>query len=62
MKKEYKAPVLHIVEVKVESLMAVPISQQQDNPWANGKKSGRIYEDEEAAPAATPKGFWDDEN
>ena len=31
--------------------------------YAEGKKSGRIYEDEETAPAAaTSKGFWDDEN
>ena len=61
MKKEYKAPVLHIVEVKVESLMAVPISQQQDNPWANGKKSGRTFEDDEDIAPTAPKKFWDDE-
>ena len=59
MKKEYKAPVLTLINIKIEGLMQT-ISKQGE--WAEGKKSGRIYEDEEAAPAATPKGFWDDEN
>ena len=60
MKKEYKAPVLRILNVEVEGLMQSLSGEQPD--IAEGKKSGRIYEDEEAAPAATPKGFWDDEN
>ena len=58
MKKEYKAPVLSKVSMEVED----PMLQGSQEQWANGKKSGRIYEDEEAAPAATPKGFGDDEN
>ena len=57
MKKEYKAPELKIVRTDLEnSIMTI------SDDYAEGKKSGRIYEDEEAAPAATPKGFWDDEN
>ena len=60
MKKEYKAPILSVINVQIESLMQIPQSQQQDNEWANGKVSGRTFDDEEAAPAA-PKKFWDDE-
>ncbi len=62
MKKEYKAPVLGIVKVETETLM-VNASQQQDNEWANGKKNGQGFADDEAdiAPAA-PKKFWDDED
>ena len=58
MKKEYKAPLLNKVIIEVES----PMLGGSPNPYEYGdaKKSGRIYEDEEAAPAA-PKKFWDDE-
>ena len=58
MKKEYKEPMLDKVIMEIESPM---MNESQPND-ADAKKSGRIYEDEEAAPAATPKGFWDDEN
>lgn len=57
MKKEYKAPLLSVINVEVESLMQTDSKQGE---WAEGKKSGRIYDDEDAAPAA-PKKFWDDE-
>ena len=57
MKKEYKAPELRILRTDLENAL---MAHSDDH--AEGKKSGRIYEDEEAAPAATPKGFWDDEN
>ena len=55
------APSLSIVNVMVEGLMQIPASQQQDNEWANSKKGGHFVDDEEEAPAATPKNFWDDE-
>ena len=58
MKKEYKAPMLNKVIMEVES----PMMNESQSNEADSKKSGRIFEDEEAAPAATPKGFWDDEN
>ncbi len=58
MKKEYKAPMLSKVIMEVES----PMMNESQSNEADSKKSGRIFEDEEAAPAATPKGFWDDEN
>lgn len=62
MKKEYKAPLMSIVNVEFESLMVVPASQQQDNDWGQSKKNGRGFvDDEEEAPAA-PKKFWDDED
>ena len=61
MKKEYKAPLLSIVNVEFESLMVVPGSQQIDDEWANSKKGGHFVDDEEEAPAA-PKKFWDDED
>ena len=60
MKKEYKAPMLNVINADIESAM---MSDSKPDVWVQGKKSGRIYEDEEAAPAAaTSKGFWDDEN
>ena len=58
MKKEYKAPMLNKVIMEVES----PMMNESQSNEADSKKSGRIFEDEEPAPAATPKGFWDDEN
>ena len=58
MKKEYKAPMLSKVIMEVE----YPMMNESQSNEADSKKTGRIYEDEEAAPAATPKGFWDDEN
>ena len=61
MKKEYKTPVLSIINVDVECLMQVPTSQQTEDEWANSKKGGRFVDDEDIAPAA-PKKFWDDEN
>ena len=57
MKKEYKAPVLSVINVEVESLMQ---TESKQGEWAEGKKSGRTFEDDEAMPA-TPKKFWDDE-
>ena len=58
MKKEYKAPLLNVVKAEVES----PIlnDSKNINDWGQSKKSGRTFEDDEA-PAATPKKFWDDE-
>jgi len=55
MKKEYKAPVLKTVGYKIENAL---LSHSYD--YVESKKSGRTFEDEEAAPAA-PKKFWDDE-
>ncbi len=58
MKKEYKTPLLSIVNTEVESpLMA---ESKNYNDWGQSKQNGRGFEDEEAAPA-TPKNFWDDE-
>ena len=59
MKKEYKTPMLSVVNVNTENLM-LNASEYHDYDSADGKKSGRIYDDEDAAPAA-PKKFWDDE-
>ncbi len=56
MKKEYKAPIVSFVNAEVETPM-----MSHSNFAADSKKSGRTFEDEESAPAATPKGFWDDE-
>ena len=58
MKKEYKAPMLSKANIVIESPL-MGVSNHFD--WGQSKQNGRIYEDEEAAPAATPKGFWDDE-
>ena len=58
MKKEYKAPRLSLVNVEVESAFLEGSKNTYD--WGQSKKSGRIYDDEDAAPAA-PKKFWDDE-
>ena len=57
MKKEYKKPMLSIVCAKAENQI---LAGSQDYTHIDAKKSGRIYEDEDAAPAA-PKKFWDDE-
>ena len=59
MKKEYKTPMLSVVNVNTENLM-LNASEYHDYDSADGKKSGRIYDDEDAAPAA-PKKSWDDE-
>ncbi len=59
MKKEYKTPMLRMINANSESQI---LAGSQAFDAGDAKKSGRIYEDEEAAPAATPKGFWDDEN
>ena len=56
MKKEYKVPALSIIAAKAEN----QILAGSQGEWVESKKSGRIYEDEETAPAA-PKKFWDDE-
>ena len=59
MKKEYKAPMLSKVIMEVES----PMMNESQSNQADSKKNGRFYDDEETpAPAANPKGFWDDEN
>ena len=61
MKKEYKAPLLSIVNTEVES----PLMSESTNPydWGQSKKNGRTFvDDEEEAPAAAPKKFWDDED
>lgn len=58
MKKEYKAPLLNVVKAEVES--PIMNNSKNENDWGQSKKSGRIYDDEDAAPAA-PKKFWDDE-
>ena len=60
MKKEYKTPEIDILNADVEWPMMIG-STDQDYDHIDSKKSGRIYEDEEIAPAA-PKKFWDDEN
>ena len=60
MKKEYKAPILSMINVEVESLMQTD-SKTHDEQWANSKKSGRTFEDDENIAPAAPKKFWDDE-
>ncbi len=60
MKKEYKTPLLNIVKVETESLMA-PSSQEHSLDSGDAKKNGRTFEDEEEVAPATPKNFWDDE-
>ena len=57
MKKEYKAPIVNMIGVKFEKDM---MAGSNDHQYIDAKKSGRIYDDEDAAPAA-PKKFWDDE-
>lgn len=58
MKKEYKAPVLNIINLDNE----MPVICHS-NDWADSKKNGRTFvDDEEEVPAAEPKKFWDDEN
>ena len=59
MKKEYKAPELRILSVEVEGLMQSLSGEQPD--IAEGKKSGRTFEDDEDIAPAAPKKFWDDE-
>ena len=59
MKKEYKAPLLSVINVEVESLMQTDSKQGE---WAEGKKSGRTFEDDEDIVPVAPKKFWDDEN
>ena len=60
MKKEYKAPVLNVINVQVESLM---INDSQTHSWDSGdaKKNGQGFVDDDAdvTPAA-PQKFWDD--
>ena len=58
MKKDYKAPVLSKVSMEVEG----PMLKGSQEQWANGKKSGRTFEDDEDIAPAAPKKFWDDEN
>ena len=59
MKKEYKAPMLRILNVEVESII---LSNSGDQPNdADAKKSGRTFEDDEDITPAAPKKFWDDE-
>ena len=54
MKKEYKAPILSKVNIEVDSLM---VSQSYN--YADTKKSGRTFEDDEDIAPAAPKKFWD---
>ena len=58
MKKEYKAPMLSMINASSECQL---LAGSQDNEWANGKKSGRTFEDDEEIAPAAPKKFWDDE-
>ena len=58
MKKEYKAPVLRIINANSESQI---LAGSQLNDYAQGKKSGRTFEDDEDIAPAAPKKFWDDE-
>lgn len=59
MKKEYKAPVLNMISAKAENQI---LAGSQDYEWADGKKSGRTFEDDEDIAPAAPKKFWDDED
>ena len=59
MKKEYKAPVLSIVNVEIER----PMMSESQGEWVESKKNGQAFvDDEEEVPAASSKNFWDDEN
>ena len=57
MKKEYKKPMLSMVNANAENQI---LAGSQGYTHPDAKQSGRIYDDEEAAPVA-PKKFWDDE-
>ena len=59
MKKEYKAPMLNMINAKAEDQI---LAGSQGYEWADGKKNGRVYEDDEDIAPAAPKKFWDDEN
>ena len=59
MKKEYKAPILNVINADIESAM---MSDSKPDVWVQGKKSGRTFEDDEDIAPAAPKKFWDDEN
>ena len=59
MKKEYNTPQLSIVNMDVESPMME--GSKNEYEWADSKKNGRGFvDDEEEVPAATKK-FGDDE-
>ena len=58
MKKEYKTPAVCLINVNTEGLMQTDSKQ---GIWAEGKKSGRTFEDDEDIAPAAPKKFWDDE-
>ena len=60
MKKEYEAPMLSVFDVKEESPMLLPASQQQDNDWANSKEGSDFLDDEEASTPVL-KDLWEDE-
>ncbi|MBR5351259.1 MAG: hypothetical protein IK124_08520 [Prevotella sp.] len=58
MKKEYKAPLVTVLNADKET----PILCHSDFA-ADSKKSGRGFvDDEEEVPATEPKKFWDDED
>ena len=60
MKKEYKVPMLNMINAKAEDQI---LAGSQGYEWADSKKNGRGFvDDEEEVPAAEPKKFWDDED
>ena len=60
MKKEYKTPLVNIVNVDVEIPILSKSTEPEQGNIVESKRSGRTFEDDEAMPAA-PKKFWDDE-
>ena len=61
MKKEYKTPLLSIVNTEIESpLMS---DSKNDYHYADTKKNDRGFVDDvEETSAVEPKKFWDDED
>ncbi|MBR5350813.1 MAG: hypothetical protein IK124_06235 [Prevotella sp.] len=57
MKKEYKAPVLSIVNVEIER----PMMSESQGEWVESKKNSHGFVDDEEETPAAPKKFWDDE-
>ena len=58
MKKEYKTPMLRMINANSESQI---LAGSQEYDWGQSKKSGRTFEDDEDVAPAAPKKFWDDE-
>ena len=56
MKKKYQRPLVSKVDLDVESAF-----MDQSYNYADTKKSGRTFEDDEDITPAAPKKFWDDE-